>query len=475
MSGGLRRIAVIGSGVGAALSAAYLARILKRLGTEIVQVPAGEENTPPVLASLPTFEAMHFALGFDLRDIMRATGASFRLGTEYTLTGGIHAYGDTGTGFGNVPFHLAWRAHAENTSPGAYGNCSLAVLAARSGKFAPPLEGGPPGSVYSPGLHMSGPAYLNFLERAARHYGASLSAEPATGEIDGESGTVTLADGSTLRADLVVDTVGLGPQPDWLPAGVMPEVVHVFWGSSAVRQPLGLARLRGVAGNMAVDMPLNTDVYRALITGSEAAAHRATSVLRREGYTPVRNAPDVFAPGWCAAPWTGRVVRIGDAACRLPPVEAPELRIIQIGLETLAHLLPGGSEAVPERAEYNRLALESWRALADFVSLAFLLPGEIPDGLPSSLALRLQNFTSRGRIILMDGESFTRESWASALISSGWQMDRADAHAAALPEARVRAGLAGIAGTLAASGETLPDQRTFLRRAGLMAPQHGGA
>lgn len=475
MTGGLKRIAVVGSGVAAWLSAAYLARHLKRLGTEIVQVPAGEDAPPPVLATLPSFEAVHFALGFDLRDLMRATGASFRLGTEYTLSGGIHAYGDTGTAFGNVPFHLAWRAHAENTSPGAFGNCSLAVLAARAGRFAPPLEGGPPGSVYSPGLHMSGPAYLSFLERAARHYGVVLSGAPAEGSIDLEAGALTLTDGSVLAADLVVDTVGLGPQPDWQKAGAMPETMHVFWGSSVVREPLGLARLRGIAGNMAVDTPLNTEVFRALIAGSDGAAHRATSVLRREGYALAGAAPEVYAPGWCAAPWQGRVVRMGNAACRLPPVEAPELRIVQIGLETLIQLLPGSSEAVPERAEYNRMVLDSSRALADFVSLGFLLPGDIPEGLPPSLALRLENFTSRGRIVLMDGESFTRESWAAALIASGWQIDRADAHAAALPEARVRASLAGIAGTLAASSETLPDQRTFLRRAGLAAPQPGGA
>ena len=137
-------------------------------------------------------------------------------------------------------------------------------------------------------------------------------------------------------------------------------------------------------------------------------------------------------------------------------------------------MLPGGCPAVPERAEYNRMALESWRALADFVSLAFLPAGEIPKDAPASLALRLQNFVSRGRIILTDGESFTRESWAAALIAAGWQMDRADAHAAALPKERVRSSIAGIAGTLAASCETLPDQRTFLRRAGLLAPQAGG-
>lgn len=475
MTGGLKRIAVVGAGVAAWFSAAYLARVLKRLGTEIVLVPAGRETTAPVLATLPSFEAVHSVLGFDARDLMRATEASFRLGTEYVSGGGIHTYGDTGTAFGNVPFHLAWRAQAENTSPGAFGDCSLAVQAAREGRFAPPLEGGPPGSLYSPGLHMNGPAYLNFLRRAARHYGVVQAGDLSFGEAASETGRLVLSDGSALTSDLVIDTVGLDARADWTLAGVMPETVHVFWGKSASRQPLGLARLRSVAGNVAVDTPLNTEIFRALIAGSEAAAHRATSVLRRDGFTPLADAPHVFMPGWCAAPWQGRTVRIGDAACCLPPAEAPELRIIQIGLETLVHLLPGGCPEVPERGEYNRMALESWRALADFVSLAFMPAGEIPKDAPASLALRLQNFTSRGRIILADGESFTRESWAAALIAAGWQMDRADTHAAALPKERVRSSIAGIAGTLAASCETLPDQRTFLRRAGLLAPQAGGA
>ncbi|MFN7179941.1 tryptophan 7-halogenase [Hyphomonas sp.] len=475
MTGVLKRVAVVGSGVAGALSAAYLSRLLKRLGTEIVWVPAGDAPVPPVLASLPSFEAVHQVLGFDLRDLMRATDATFRLGTEYSVSGGIHAYGDTGAAFGNVPFHLAWRAHSEDTSPGAYGACSLAVLAARAGRFAPPLDGGPPGSVFSPGLHLDGPAYLSFLERAARHYGAIASAPLAYGQTAAESGTLVLSDGSVLSADLVVDTVGISPSADWMPAGGVPDAVQVLWGKSEERRPLGLARLRGVAGNVAVDMPMNADVHRALIAGSEAAAHRATSVLRREGFSPVSASPQAFGPGWCGAPWTGGVVRIGDAACRLPPVEAPELRIIQIGLETLAMLLPGGGPAEPERAEYNRMTLESWRSLADFVSLAFMSPGELPETLPETLRLRLENFISRGRTILMDGESFTRESWVAALIAAGWRMERADAHAAALPQERVRSSLAGIAGTLAASCETLPDQRTFLRRAGLVPAMTGGA
>ena len=281
MTSGLDRIAVVGSGVAAWLSAAYLARALRRLGTEIVLVRAGAEATPPVLATLPSFDAVHSALGFDLRDLMRATDASFRLGTEYAAGGGIHAYGDTGTAFGNVPFHLVWRAQAENTAPGAFGDCSLAVLAAREGRFAPPLEGGPPGSLYSPGLNMSGPAYLSFLQRAARHYGVTLAPDLAYGEGASETGTLVLADRSALTSDLVIDTVGLDCNADWQDAGVMPETVHVFWGKAELRQRLGLARLSSVAGNVVVDTPLNSDVFRALIAGSEAAAHRATSVLRR--------------------------------------------------------------------------------------------------------------------------------------------------------------------------------------------------
>lgn len=469
------RIAVLGSGLGAALSSVWFARLLKRAGTEIVQVPAGPATAAPVLATLPSFDAVHTALGFDLRDMVRTTGSCFRLGTEYVSTGGFHVYGDVGAAFGAVPFHLVWRAHSENVSAGSFTQCSLAALAARTGRFAPPLEGGPPGSAFSPGLHLNGPAYLDYLQHAAQHYGVRIAAPLASAHDAELGGAVDLADGTRLNADLIIDTAGSVADPDWRPALALPPSLQVFWGRADTRQPLGTARLRNVAGNIAIDTALESDLFRALIVSSEAAAHRATSVLRREGFTPLDAQYRALSPGWSPAPWKGRVVRIGDAACQLPPVEAAELRLVQIGLETLGELLPGGSNSVPERAEYNRRVGEAYAALADFVSVPFLSADGKAQGLPESLALRARNFTSRGRIILLDGESLTRDSWASLFIACGWRMERADAHAAALPADRVRASIAGIAATLAASCETLPDQRTFLRRAGLALVPAGGA
>ena len=469
MSYQLRRIAVVGSGIAAWISAAWMARLLKRQGTEVVIVPDGEPGAPPVLAALPSIDSLHQALGFDLRDLLRAASGNFRLGTLNEETGGIHAYGDTGAPFGSVPFHLAWRAHAQDLSPAAYGSFSLAAQAARAGKFAPPLENGPPGSLFSPGLHLDGAAYLAYLQRAALHYGVIPAASLADWQGLEERG-LQLSDGSSLQADLIIDTVARGVCGDPLPG--LPSQIYIHHGRKAASPPLGLSVWRAAAGSRALDTPMADALIRTVISQGEAAAHRASSVLRREGFERV-GPTETFAPMAAHDPWQGRLVRIGAAACRLPPVEGVDLRIIQAGLETLGGLLPGGSEAMPERAEYNRQMREIYQALADFAALSFIHPGAIPDHISPTLQLRLENFTSRGRIILTDGESFSRESWVSALIAAGWKMDRADAHAAALPPARVAGSLISIAGMLAASCETLPDQRTFLRKSGFLGARAG--
>jgi tryptophan halogenase len=414
-------------------------------------------------------------MGFDLRDLMRAAAGSFRLGTLNVETGGLHVYGDTGAPFGAIPFHLALRAHAEDTSPAAYGNYSLAALAARAGRFSPPISDGPAGSGYSPGLHLAGSAYQRFLERAALHYGVIPAGNLGAGQINTETGQVGLDDGSMIDGDLVIDTVGAKTESQRKEFVGLPEKVTVRYGIKNSCEPLGMATLHTVAGSRAVDVPFENDVYRTLISANEAADHLAASVLRKSGYEPISDAILSFRPGRVDAAWVGKVVYLGNAACRLPPVEAVELRILQIGLEALLQLLPGSGPSGPESREYNRLVGEAYLALADFVTLAFLGRGASLEAVSPTLSIRLENFPSRGRIVLMDGESFTRESWAAALIASGWGMERADAHASALPRARVRAQLAGIAGTLAASSETLPDQRTFLRRAGLFGAQKTGA
>ena len=467
----LRRIAVVGSGIAAWMAAAWLARQLKRLGTEIICIPGGSDQAPPVLASLPSLDSFHRALNLDQRDLMRATSASFRLGTLHAATGGIHAYGDTGAPFGTVPFHLAWRAHAANLSPASYGDYSLAARAVRNGRFYPPLDDGPAGSAYSPGLHLDGLSYRNYIQRAALHYGVipapALSAPP-----DSETGRLMFTDGSELTASLVIDTVAPPPRAAALPG--FPDEVHLRYGRKAESTPLGLATLQTVAGCLAIDVPMQSQTVRALISTGQAGAHRASSILRREGFD-VEDAPQIhFAPAFEAAPWQGRIIRMGEAACRLPPVEGFDLRVVQAGLETFGALLPGGSSAFPEMAEYNRQMRDIYQCLADFAALAFLPPGASPENISASLRLRLENFTSRGRIILMDGESMNRESWSGALIASGWQMRRADAHAAALPAERVRSQLQSMAGMLAATAETLPDQRAFLRRGGFVRDQKEG-
>ncbi|MFN7054943.1 tryptophan 7-halogenase [Hyphomonas sp.] len=472
----LRRIAVLGSGLGAWMAAAYLARSLKRLGTEIVQVPAGDPAPPPpALAALPSLESLHLSLGFDPGDLIRAAGASFRMGTLVSGTGGVIAYGDTGAPFGPVAFHLAWRAFTGDPSPAAYADHSLAALAARAGKFAPPLPGGPPGSSFSPGLHLSGPAYLSYLQRAALHYGAIPAAALVPGSVDGEAGTLRLSDGAHLSADLILDTGGHAAPAETAPFPALPAQITLRHGRRAEAALLGRASLHTVSGTLAVDIPLHGETFRTLLSTSDATAHRASSMLRREGFELLQGGGATFTPARAHTPWEGRLIRLGDAACRLPPVEAFDLRILQAGLETLLALLPGGHPDLPERAEYNRLMADTFTSLADYAALAFLTPGPLAETLPASLRLRLENFTSRGRIFLSDGESFTRESWASAFIAHGWQMRRADAHAAALPEARVINSLAAMRSALAATAETLPDQRTYLRHAGLIAPSRAGA
>lgn len=472
----LRRIVVLGSGPGAWMAAAYLARSLKRLGTEIIQVPGSDAiPPPPVLAALPSLESLHHALGFDPGDLIRATGASFRLGTLVSATGGVIAYGDTGAPFGPVAFHLAWRAFTDKPTPAAYADHSLAALAARAGKFAPPLPGGPPGSSFSPGLHLSGPAYLSYLQRAALHYGAIPAAALVPGSVDGQAGTLRLTDGTSLNADLILDTGPIAAAAEIAPFPALPAQVTLRYGRREEAALLGRAALHTVSGTLAADIPLHGETLRALLSTSDATAHRASSLLRREGFDLVPEGAATFTPARARTPWEGRLIRLGDAACRLPPVEAFDLRILQAGLETLLALLPGGHPDMPERAEYNRLMADTFAALSDYAALAFLTPGPIPETLPDSLRLRLENFTSRGRILLTDGESFTRESWASAFIAHGWQMRRADAHAAALPEGRVIHSLAAMRSALAATIETLPDQRTYLRHAGLIARSRAGA
>jgi len=140
-----RRIAILGSGLGGWMAAAVLSRVLdhEHYAIQLLHEPA-PAPAPVALATLPVFQKLLTLLGLDERQLMAETRATYSLGAQYSdWEHPGHSYfrgfGPVGARLDGVAFHQHWlRLKGRGEIP-PYADYSVAAVAARCGRFAPPL------------------------------------------------------------------------------------------------------------------------------------------------------------------------------------------------------------------------------------------------------------------------------------------------------------------------------------------------
>ncbi|MCQ8186102.1 tryptophan 7-halogenase [Parvularcula maris] len=384
----IARIAVLGGNVEAALTAAVLARSLTRQTEAVLHPEAGTPQPEPALVTLPSYNRLHELLSFDVRDVLRACGGTLRGGTVYRRLSSR----EFTTGFGeDLPaadghsFHQHWLRLHRDEEARLWADYQLAARLAEGGHMpllTPSQEGF--------GLHLDYRLYTDFLRRAAVHYGARTL--DSTSPTDGD-------DLQSLDADLVIDCSERQlptSDPDWHSVPGSP----VEWKEVAT--------------------PENPSATVFERQGKEVAVHVP---LAQGGWVGAWNLGAAGVNGWSEGPWRGKVVRLGPAACRLSPLAGPRLRIAQIGIEALLKLLPVGGPGEAERGEYARVTTEGYKRLHEHEELHLALAGELPQ--PSTdVQRKIEQFRSRGRVVLFDEESYTAEEHLAVYDGYGVVPDR---------------------------------------------------
>src|SRR5262245_59516371 len=141
----IRKIVIVGGSLAAWMSAAALARALgaQPMSIRVVQdAGAVDELEFPEDGSLPALRAIHRLLAIDERQFMRATEATFRLGTEFADWSAeghrwMHPCGNVGATLDSLAFHHLWLRARQHDEDG-FEDFSLAAQAARLGRFASP-------------------------------------------------------------------------------------------------------------------------------------------------------------------------------------------------------------------------------------------------------------------------------------------------------------------------------------------------
>lgn len=420
----------------------------------------GEDSkvADPVVIARPEARRMLEGFGLTEAELISACDASFLLATHHRGWAGegssFHqALGAFGAPANGAAFHHYYlRMQAAGAVP-PFSAFSLAARMAQAGKFIHPsknpraLE-----SAFSYCLAIDAERLCGLVKEEARARGVDTLPTRVMGTAwsEGRIQHLLLDDGSSAKAGFYLDCTGtargLSGAAGWTAIAAPPCRREV-------------ETIEADTGNFSL----------ATTTAHPAGWSRETALQTRSVAERFHHAPDAVAHfGYLAAPWRGNCLALGRAACTLPALHAPAFSLLVRELGLFGQLLPADIETMRvEMREYNRRALTAYGHMRD-AQLLFELARARASGAPEpavsdSLARKLEQFVSRGRVVMFDEEFLTDSEWIACLLGLGFTPERVSPLALTAPVEAARANYQRFAETLGKSVARMPDQQTYIR------------
>jgi tryptophan halogenase len=484
---------IVGGGSSGWMAAAALAQALK--GSQpVTLIESDDIGTVGVgEATIPPLQFYNKVLGINEREFVRATQASFKLGIEFYNWGTnghryFHQFGEFGANIEGVSFHQVWLRLAANGHPHPLRDYSPAAIAAAQQRFLPPFPGMPPEMpqlAYA--YHFDAGLYGRFLRRYAEQRGVTrIEGRIVHVERNAESGnieTLRLQDGRTIRGDFYLDASGFQALliektlqtgfidwSDWLPCDRALAV-------PCERNPndfYPVTRSTAHRAGWQWRIPLqhrtgNGHVYCSDYVSDEEAARVLLSNL--DGKALAEPRPLRFTAGRRRQFWNGNCVAIGLAGGFLEPLESTSLHLVQSAVFRFLSLLPTSTQPDPSAAnEFNRLSIEEYEQVRDFIILHYVLNGRDEPfwracraaSIPDTLAHRIELFRTRGKVARHNGQLFADASWVAVMLGQGIQPLHWDPLADAMPIAELQAQAESLRSRLHQAVARMPGHAEFI-------------
>ena len=449
MENHIRSIAIIGGGTAGWMAAASLAKHLPHLNIDIRLVESEQIGTVGVgEATIPPIIDFIRLLGIDENDVVKKTGATFKLGIGYrdwTRDGDyyFHPFGPTGFGMGPISFPSYWLKYWLAGKTSRLEDFSIQAVAADEGRFMRPVHApNTPLNKITYALHFDASLFARYLRGFSEKLGVkrtegkvrSVELHPETGFIE----SVTMENGEAIKADLFIDCSGFrglliegalktGYQDwtNWLPCD---RALAVPCERDAAPQSYTQVTAREAGWQWRIPLQHRTGnghVYCSGFTSDDAAHQVLMSTL--EGKPLVDPLPLRFTTGRRNKAWAKNCVSLGLASGFLEPLESTSIHLIQRGIAMLLKFFPDRSFEQADIDRYNKIFEFEFGRVRDFLLLHYTQterPGafwehcrNIP--LTDSLQEKIDLFKSHGRILREDTELFPPGSWLYVMIGQG--------------------------------------------------------
>jgi tryptophan halogenase len=493
MSGRLRAIAIVGGGTAGWMAAAILARRLGQHFGPIQLIESPDIGTIGVgEATIPPIRLFNEALGVDESDFLRQTQGTIKLGIEFRGWAAIghsyfHPFGVHGTGLEQVALHQEWLRVRALGEPGSFEDFSLNSVAARHGRVLD-FAAGPQAlrPVYSYAFHFDASLYAQYLRSYAQARGVTrLERKVVRVELRAEDGFIRalhLDDGTQIEADLFIDcsgfrgllieqalNTGYEDWTHWLPCD---RAVAVACDSAATLSPYTRSSAQRAGWQWRIPLQHrigNGYVYCSRFISDDEAT--ATLLANLDGKAQGEARLLRFTTGRRRKFWNKNCIALGLASGFLEPLESTSIHLIQSGLTRLAAIFPDRSFDPSDAAEYNRLVIEEFDRVRDFIILHYKATTRDDAPLwqycrnmdiPEELGYRTSLFRGSGRVAFHDRELFVESNWLSIFIGQGIWPQRYDPLADLLPFDSISAHLAQMRNLIRQTAEAMPTHAAFI-------------
>jgi tryptophan halogenase len=489
------RVVVVGGGTAGWMAAAALRTLLPgRCTVDLVEsqeigiVGVGE-------ATLPHIRGFNERLGIDEADFMKSTRATFKLGIDFENWGRIgdryiHPFGTFGRGQGDVDFHQYWlRLQHDGAAVRDLEQYSMACMIARFGKFD--LPAGDPddiASTFNYAYQFDATLYAPFLRALAEQRGCRRTEGRIVDvEQNTESGhieAVVLADGRRIAGDLFIDCSGFAalligkalgePFQDWSKWLPCDRAVAMPCETRTAVTPYTSAIAMSAGWRWRIPLQHRTGngyVHSSAFISEEDAARALVEAVEGKPIADPRFLR--FRAGRREHSWVGNCIAVGLSSGFLEPLESTSIYLIQAAITALVELFPDQPISNSDRDEFNRLIELEYDRIRDFLILHYhatersdspfwdyVRTMEIPD----SLAVKLELFRRRGRVVKYREGVFLEASWIAVYLGQRVVPQGHDLRADAPPPEKLWRGMETLHGQIRTIVDAMPDHATMLSR-----------